>query len=192
MNKLRIFAALATCCIPLVTWSAPGDLPKRTSGWYLGAGAGYGQTDVDVGVANVSASDFAYKIFAGYRLPQIWLPWDISIGLDAAYVDLGEGNDGQLGGQFGLELDGWDVSAVGFLPITSRFDVFGKLGIYVWDATLTANNTLLDEDSGSDVSYGIGLAYQTGGQWAAQVELEGYEVLDGALTGSVSVTYQFK
>lgn len=192
MNGLRVVTAVAAC-LPLVAWSAQGDLPARTSGVYLGVGAGYSQVDLETSVTDIGGNDFAYKVFAGYRFPQVWLPWDISVAIDAAYVDLGEATDDQLGAQFGLELDGFDVSAVGILPVTRYLDVFGKLGVYVWDATLTVDGaTTLDEDSGSDLAYGIGLAYQTGGQWGVQAEIEGYDVLDGALSGSVSFTYQFK
>jgi hypothetical protein len=195
MNRLRTFVALVAsvaACLPLVAWSAQGDLPLRSSGWYVGAGAGYAQADLKTDITDIGGNDVAWKLFGGYRLPQVWLPWNVSAAFDAAIVNLGEVTDNQLGAEFALEIDGIDLSVTGYLPITRRLDLFGKLGMYLWDAELSTGGVTLDEDDGSDLSYGLGLAYQTGGQWGAQLEIEGYDTLDGAVMGSLSVTYQFK
>ncbi len=62
----------------------------------------------------------------------------------------------------------------------------------MWDAEFAADGATQDKKDGTDLALGIGFAYQTGGQLALQLELQGYDVLDGALLATGSLIYQFK
>jgi hypothetical protein len=50
---------------------------------------------------------------------------------------------------------------------------------------------LLD-DSGTDLSFGLGIAWQTGTGFGAQFEVESLDALDGVWVATLSATYQFK
>ncbi|MGI9343365.1 MAG: outer membrane beta-barrel protein [Gammaproteobacteria bacterium] len=191
MKTWRLVCLMAVLA-PGVAWAAEGDLPYRTSGFYLGLGAGYSDLELKAQPVNVSGGDFGYKAFAGYRFPRAFLPWGINIALEAAWADLGEVTDDAPGARLALAVDGFVGSIVGYVPITHRFELFGKAGAYVWDAELAANGVTQDKDDGTDLALGVGIGYHTGGGLGFQAELEGYDLLDGALLASVSVTYQFK
>jgi hypothetical protein len=172
--------------------AAEGDLPHRTPGFYVGAGIGYSDLELDNGPIQVSGGDFAYRLSAGYRFPAAFLPWGINVAAEAAWVDLGEVDDNALGSRLGLAVDGFDGAIVAYVPLKRRVEAFGRLGMMLWDAEFTADGAQRDRDDGTDLAWGVGVALQTGGQLAAQLEVQGYDVLDGALLGTVTVIYQFK
>ena len=131
-------------------------------------GGSIGQSDIDEQIAtglitggSVDGTDTAFKIFGGYMFNR-------HFGLEAAYVDLGEasysGNFGGLpvtGGR--VEVSGMNISALGALPIGERFSLFGKIGLFMWDAEAsdtTGGIPFSAQEDGTDVSFGIGLGYQ--------------------------------
>lgn len=191
MKTWRLLCMLAMLG-PGAGWAAEGDLPYRTSGLYLGLGAGYSDLELKAPPVNVSGGDFGYKIFAGYRFPQAFLPWGINVALEAAWVDLGEATEDVPGARLSLALDGFTGYAVGYFPITRRIEFFGKAGVSAWSAEFGVDGATQDKKDATDLALGLGFAIQTGGQLGFQIELEGYDALDGALLASVSVAYQFK
>jgi opacity protein-like surface antigen len=79
------------------------------------------------------------------------------IGGDLEYIDGGTVRDGD----FGIDSTGFNVSVKGNWPVTEQFDVFGKVGYYFWDADIdvTGNSGQESNESGSDVSWGIGAGW---------------------------------
>ena len=191
MRALTV-ACAALLLVPTLTWAAEGDLPLRTSGFYLGLGAGYSSIELKNDPVNVSGGDFGYKAFGGYRFPRAFLPWGINVGLEAAWVNLGEATENVQGAELALAVDGFAGYFVGFIPITRHFELVGKAGVYAWDGDLALGGSTQEKDSGTDFALSIGLAYQGGGQLGFLLEVEGYDMVDGALLASASVTYQFK
>jgi len=191
MNVLKSIG-FGLILIPCALWAAQGDLPLRTSGFYAGIGGGYSQADLKHGSVEVSGGDVSYKVLAGYRFPKAFLPFDMSAAIEGAYVDLGESDDQSLGSELDLAIKGFDLYAVGFLPIARRWDLFGKAGVYFWDAEFSVDGALQDDDTGTDLAFALGLSYQTDGGFGAQVEIEAFDMLDGVWAAFVSATYQFK
>lgn len=191
MRSWRLLCALAVLA-PARIWAAEGDLPYRTSGWYLGAGAGYSDLELEAPPVRVSGGDFAYRIFTGYRFPRGFLPFGLNLALEAAWADLGEATEDVPGSSLALSIDGLEGYLVGYFPMTRRIEFFGKAGVYVWDADFSADGLTQDKKDGTDLALGIGFAIQTGGQLGMQFELQGYDALDGALLAAASLTYQFK
>ena len=131
-------------------------------------GGSIGQSDIDDQIAtglitggSVDGTDSAFKIFGGYMFNR-------HFGLEAAYVDLGEAT--YSGNFLGLpvtggrvELSGVNISALGALPIGERFSLFGKIGLFMWDAEAsdtTGGVPFSAQQDGTDLSFGIGLGYQ--------------------------------
>ena len=130
-------------------------------------GGSIGQSDIDDQIAtglitggSVDGTDTAFKIFGGYMFNR-------HFGLEAAYVDLGEAS--YSGNFIGLpvtggrvEVSGVNISALGALPIGERFSVFGKIGLFMWDAEAsdtTGGVPFSAQQDGTDLSFGIGLGY---------------------------------
>ena len=61
-----------------------------------------------------------------------------------------------------LEVEGWTFSALGKLPVTDDLTVYGRAGIFSWDATAAISNNSAygsAKTSGSDPFVGIGVRY---------------------------------
>jgi len=92
------------------------------------------------GTSNCEDSDSAWKLFGGYRLSE-------RLSIEGAYVSLG---DFYKKGE-NSDISALTANAVGTIPVTEKFDIFGKLGVMRWSSDNTD-----DDESGFGVTYGIG------------------------------------
>jgi OOP family OmpA-OmpF porin len=173
--------------------------------WYIGGSAGstdggidasdYRSLLADAGITanNVSFddTDVGWKVYGGYNINDY-------IGLEAGYTDLGE-----MKSSFGTTVAPGDIqdvvdaaarvhpffaggatfSVVGKVPLGERFELFGKIGAFVWDNAEGKTNVsspsdhheraVVDHD-GSDVLYGVGISFALGGGWHVRGEWERY------------------
>lgn len=163
-------------------------------------GGSLGQSDFDDEVTNglidanrqVDGKDTAWKIFGGYMFNR-------HFGLEGAYVNLGEVSySGSFlgapvtGGK--LEVTGFNVAAIGSYPVTEEFSVFGKIGLFIWDAE--ANDTtggvpFSGKEDGTDLSFGVGIGYQFTRNLGLRAEWEMFKAND-ADTSLISVGLQWK
>ena len=188
---LAVFLVL--CLLPFTLWAEQGDLPRRTSGFYAGGGLGYNQVDLKTEQLKISGGDLSYKLFAGYQFPQYsFLPFDTFFALEGGYMDLGTIDDQALGAKFELDVHGFDLCAVGYLPVTRRLDLFGKAGVFLWDAKVKADGATVDDDDSTDLAVGVGIEYRTGKAYSARLTVESLDMLDGAWVATLAGTYQFK
>jgi OOP family OmpA-OmpF porin len=150
----RVFTALAVATLAFSPVVALAD-----SGPYVGAGIGYFGLDVD----GFDASDTAFKAFGGYRANQYF-------AAELEYIDGGKPEDGG----FEIDISGFNLSALGSWPITEQFDVFAKLGVLFWDAEARG----FGDESGEDFSYGLGVDFKFGENWAIRGEYQRFEIED--------------
>jgi hypothetical protein len=193
MKRITILL-LVLVALPVSVRADQGDLPFRTKGFYLGAGLGISQVEMSAGPVIIDSGDTATKMFVGYRLP--YSPRGINIALEGAYMDLGNAHDTPMDSTISLKVDGFDLSALAYFPITRRWDMFAKTGAYFWDAELNGwvpgAPGFTDSDSGTDLALGFGAAFNTGTALGLRLEVNRLSLLDGAWVGLVSGFYQFK
>ena len=154
-------------------------LPSHADGnWY--AGGALSQTFIDE--PGIDDDDTGGKIFGGYRFNDYF-------AIEGSFYDFGEMNEG--GNQ--LELDGVGLAAVGSIPVSERFSLFGKLGVHAWDAEISgAIASRFSDDSDTDAFYGIGVEYALTDRWDIRGELERYEVDDVDLdVASIGISFNF-
>jgi OOP family OmpA-OmpF porin len=163
-------------------------------------GGSIGSSDMDdeitaglITSGTVDAKDTGYKIFGGYMFNR-------NFGIEGAYVNLGEvsysGSFGALpvtGGK--VEVDGFNIAALGAYPINEQFSVFGKIGLFLWDASAsdtTGGAPFSASTDGTDVSFGIGASYQFTRNLGARAEWELFKTdnADATLL-SVGVVWKF-
>lgn len=151
---------------------------------YLGISVG--QSDIDEEITaglitsgTVDGKDSAWKLFGGY----LFTP---NLGLEVAYVDLGEVS--YSGSFFGspvtggtVEVNGFNVAALANLPISEQLSLFGKLGLFIWEATardFTGGAPFSTKEDGSDISFGIGLGFNLTRNVAVRAEWERFEAAE--------------
>ena len=190
-TKLLAAAVLALCGL-IATSQA---LAQR--GFYLGGSAGKSHIDDDIAIpglitsGSVDGSSTGFKIFGGYQFIDYF-------ALDLALVDLGKAK--YSGSYFGAPVTGGSVdvwglnlSAVGILPLNSSFALFGKVGVFAWEAKwkdTTGGTPISSTENGGDFSYGVGMSYNFTKNFSARFEWERFKVGGGedAYTGVANAT----
>jgi len=92
-----------------------------------------------------------------------------------------------------VKLSGLNFSAVGTYPLNPSFALFGKLGVFAWNAKAndtTGGASFSATDNGADLSFGLGASYNITKNVGVRVEWERFKAGGGedATTGFPNVT----
>lgn len=123
-------------------------------------------------VTDKDEQDSGWKIFGGYKFNE-------NFAVEAAWVDMGEFNGAienpLLTARVDVtgETDGLAVAAVFVVPAHERVKVFGKFGLYFWEMEL-GGNFVEDDNSGSDILFGVGASFKLIDGFAIRFEAEHY------------------
>lgn len=167
------------------------------SGFYLGAGIGRSKANIDVSRIDASLLGTGYstastttdekdntnKLFVGYKFNK-------NFSLEAGHFDLGEFKyasttvpAGTLNGK--VRFTGWNLDAVGILPVAHKLSVFGRLGWEYAEAkgsfSGTGAVTVLDPSPSkreANLKYGAGVQYDITDSVGLRGEVERYRVND--------------
>src|SRR5688572_2697436 len=160
-----------------------GSLPATQASAQGFVGASFGQSDIDeeittglIDSGTVDGKDTGWKIFGGYMFSR-------NFGLEVAYVNLGEVS---YSGTFGgfpvtggkVEVTGFNVAALGSLPINEQFSIFGKIGLFMWEAEAsdtTGGVPFSATADGTDLSLGLGVSYNFTRNFAVRAEWEMFQ-----------------
>jgi OOP family OmpA-OmpF porin len=198
---MRATRTLAAAALALGGLIAAFQAPAQ--GIYIGASAGTSSFDSDITTGLVTSGTVdkessGYKIYVGYEFNQ-------NFAVDVSYVDLGSA--AYSGSYFGtpvtngtVDVWGLNLSAVGTLPLNSTFAVFGRVGLFAWEAKAkdtTGGVPFSDVVSGGDFSFGAGMSVRFSKNLSARVEWErfgltGYDFdLGNADMLSAGIVYKF-
>lgn len=172
--------------------------------WYGGVSLGTSNTslkDSDVPVAGAAVSSIAKnETDTGYKV-QLGYQFNPNFALEGGYVNLGKvnitnsvsgGPDGNLRGD--VRADGWNLMAVGMLPLSNDFSLLGKIGALFsttkGDYSVTGTVPLPAgvqpsyTKSEYNLAYGLGLQYNIGKSMSVRGEAESFVDLRPADTSS--------
>jgi opacity protein-like surface antigen len=189
-TKIALIAAMALVA---------GSAVAADSGFYAGAGVGYGKINVnedkidrilddalfgsgyEVTKSKVGQGATPYSLTVGYK----WMPY---FATELSYIDLGnadysgtvsDGFDtaGKVKGQW--DAKGWPVSVLGIWPIDDSWEVFGRVGVFIGDVKLSAKVvdgdgvTLVkghESQSSTEFIGGVGTNFNFMDTWTARLE----------------------
>lgn len=135
-------------------------------------GVSIGQTEVDI--TGFDDGD-SVSITGGYRVNK-------NFAIEATYIDFGESEDDEPP-IWTIEADGFNFSAVGIIPVSEKVEVFGKVGMLMWDATLEeAGFGELASDDGNDISLGFGVSAMLADQIGVVFEYQKFDFDDDDVT----------
>lgn len=211
--------AVKTLVVLGLTGGAALNIPfaiAEDSGWYIGGNIGQSRAKIDdIGITRnllgggfITTSivddkrDSGYKLFGGYQFNK-------NVALEGGYFDLGQFGyvatvvpAGTLTGR--IRLKGVNIDAVGILPISEQFSVFGRVGLNYAQAKdnfvgTGFVNVLNPNPSKSDLNYkfGIGLQYAFTPAFGMRLEAERYRIDDAVGNKgdidllSLGLTYKF-
>jgi len=187
---LTAFAALALSA----AMAAQADVKP---GFYAGASIGTTKLSDDSfensGIA-LDDNDTGFKLFGGYA-------FNNNLAVELSYFDLGKASgsfsDPFIGdANFDVGVSGLNASVVGRVPVSDTFSLFGKVGFASYDVdghvTISGVGSGSDSQSESDLTYGLGAAFNLGPQWELRAEYEAIDVDHGdANMISVGAMYRF-
>ncbi len=164
----------------------------QSTGFYVGGGIGITSIDVcgdltALGATSCDDEDTGFKIFGGYNVNQ-------NLAVEVGYVDLGEITASGGGATVRADIDGFQVAAVGILPLNPQFSVFGKIGLLLWDVSASASGPggfASVSDDGTDLMFGVGGSWNFLPQLSLRAEWERFDVDEDADMFSVSIVYRF-
>jgi OOP family OmpA-OmpF porin len=153
------------------------------------AGASIGHSTVELRESGLSA-DFdsvGYKVFAGYM-------FNDNFGFEGGWVDFGSADENILGSNVEINTDGFDLFAVGAVPVSDSFDLFAKAGFLSWDVGASIDGFDLGSDSGEDLALGFGGRFKTRSGFGLRAEYEWFDIpdTDSAWMLSIGFDYAFK
>jgi OOP family OmpA-OmpF porin len=94
-----------------------------------------------------------------------------------------------------LKVTGINLAALGRTPLTERFSLFAKLGLFIWEAE--ANDTasgvgFSTSTDGRHASFGVGASYDITRSVAVRAEFENFRIdQDNATLISIGVAVNF-
>ncbi len=154
---------------------------------------------------NIDHENFGWKVFGGADIGNYF-------GVEAAYVDLGETNT-----RFGASLppnqvgdlledtvsihpymaDGWAISGVVRTEFADSWEAYAKAGLFSWEADANARvvtgaaGIAEFDQSGEDLTWGIGVKYTFGPKWKARAEWERFELDSPIDFFSLGIEFRF-
>jgi OOP family OmpA-OmpF porin len=185
MKRKTILAACAlVSSLPLGAHAqAPAQEMRLNmdSGIYIGAGGGRSRSgDRCVGVCDTT--DKTWTVYGGYQFNRFF-------ALETGYSDFGQATTS--GTLFGLpvtariDTTAWEFLAVGSLPMTDKFSVYGKFGVfrYYSDASTTGATVGTSSARGTEYTIGGGLQYVFAGNFAGRLEWQRYNDVGSGTPG---------
>jgi OmpA-OmpF porin, OOP family len=192
--------ALAAVAVVFSSGVAQVHAADAKPGWYAGLDVGAGRTgigasEVDGALANqgvagsssVDSSGTAFGVNGGYRLNR-------NFGVEAAWDRLGRFDYGSNTGADTVngtyEANALSLAGVGFLPLSNALSLYGKAGLAVTDAKLSASSasgaTAVGSTShtGTGLLVGAGLTYDFEQGYFAKAGWDHYAHVGDASTGS--------
>lgn len=123
------------------------------------------------GATSCEDSDTAWKLFGGYKFTD-------KLSAEGSYVSLGDLHKAGSSS----DVSALAAHAVGTLPVTDQFDVFGKLGLMRWSSDNTAGS-----ESGFGATYGVGAKMHLSETTSLRAEWEKYPGIETSPTEDTDV-----
>ncbi len=144
-------------------FSTGSGATASTNPVYIGGSLGSASVDSFCnGVANCDDSDMGWKVFAGYDFSE-------RVAFEVGYNSLGEVS----GGTKRSKISGYEMAAIGKMPLNDQIGLFGKAGLFRW----TAKNDD-GKRSAFDVMFGAGVDYKMNGNMSIRGEWERFNDIE--------------
>lgn len=178
---MRLFLGVSTLSLFVLTNPAVAE-----SGFSIGGSITQTEIEDSEAGAEFDANDIGFKLFGNYRFTDV-------LGVEVAYVDIGEPTTTIFGSAASVEATGWTAYLVGNLGVSSRVDLFGKAGLLAYDAETRVDSTVTSNESGTDLALGIGGRVRFNDVFGVRCEFEWFDIdaTDSAWAISIGLEIAF-
>lgn len=151
-------------------------------GLYIGAAAGKARTGEGC-LGTCDTTNTTWRAYAGYQFNR-------HLAVEAGYVDFGKATvSATLAGvpvTSRIETSAWELVGVGLLPLTERFSIYGKLGLFRYESDATTSGAFVGATSasGTEFTLGAGVQYAITSNFAARFEWQHYTDVGAGIPGA--------
>lgn len=136
---------------------------QSTNPVYIGGSLGTSSVDSFCdGQSNCDDSDMGWKVFAGYDFSE-------RIAFEVGYNSLGEMQSSTKK----TKVTGYELAAVGKMPLNDQIGLFGKAGLFRWEAKNDDGKR-----SAFDIMFGAGVDYKLNGNMSVRGEWERFNDIE--------------
>lgn len=158
--------------LALLGASSIGYAAEDQGGAYIGASIG--QSKVKDDSIDFSGTDTAFRVVGGYQFNQY-------VAIEGGYLDIGSPDDTIQGIDVQVDASAFQAAVVGQMPFNEKFSGFAKAGILFWDSEVKASTSFASasaDDSGEDLSWGLGVKMNLNKSSNIRLEFEGADIGD--------------
>jgi len=139
-------------CLAILAIGAVGTASADT-GPYLGASIGSTTVDENFEGVRLDTDSMAYRFVGGFQMGDV-------LGLEIGYQDFGNLDEliitGQTSSLTRLAAAGWTLGGTLGLPLTDQVSLFGRAGVFYWDADITIDGIPVHVPQDDNPYYGAG------------------------------------
>ena len=172
--------ASAACLLPVFALA--------DSGLYLAGSIGTANLEEDFDGFTVSDDVEAFRILGGWQFGD-------TLGIEAGYQNFGDFEETiDLGGTLArtvLTADGWTIGGTLGMPVGEQFSLFGRAGVFVWDADVRVDGIRAAVDDDSNPYYGGGAKVDITPSFSLVGDWTRYE-LDDVDSDVISLGFEYR
>ena len=157
-------------------------------GFFIGAGIGTAELSEDFDGLDIDSDSTAYRVVGGWRVNEYF-------ALEGGYHNFGDFEQSiDIGGELSsvtLSADGFTLGVLGTAPISEKFALFGRAGMFFWDGNAEINNVSQATPEDTNPYFGAGLAYAIVPAFVLTGDWTRYE-LESANSNVFSIGFQYR
>lgn len=158
------------------------------SGLFVGGSIGSATIDDRFDGVNLDANTSAYRIVGGYQLGDLF-------GLEIGYQDFGDLDEivliGPVSSLTRISAEGWTAGGTLDLPLSDNVSLFGRAGVFFWDADVSIDGFSIDVPSDENPYYGAGARLKVSSNLSLIGDWSRFE-LDDVDTDVISIGFQYR
>ena len=167
--------------------TVPG-LAMADTGLFIGASFGNTTIEDDFDGFALDADVNSYRLVTGFQFGDM-------LGLEVGYQDFGELNElvtiGTITSEALIDANGWTAGATLDLPVGDRFSLFGRAGVFFWDADVTVDGFSIELPGDENPYYGAGARVKVSPNFSLIGDWTRFE-LDSANADTISIGFQYR
>lgn len=173
-------AAAASLSVPV---AASAD-----SGFFIGGGIGSTTIDETFDGIDLDADSTAYRITGGLKLGELF-------GIELGYQDFGDIDEtivvGPVSSLTRISADGWTLGGTLGLPVGENVSLFGRAGVFFWDADVSVDGFSIDVPGDENPYYGAGARVKLSSNFSLTGDWSRFE-LDDVDTDVISLGFEYR
>jgi len=163
-------------------------LAQADTGVFVGASFGSSHLDKDFSGFNIDTDANAFRLIGGFQFGDYF-------GIEAGYHDFGDFSEtidfGGISTRTEVAADGWTLGGTLGFPLTEQFSLYGRAGVFFWDADVDIDGFSIDVPEDENPYYGGGAKVDVTSNLSLVGDWTRYE-LDTIESDVISVGFEFR